>query len=214
MEPWTDLIQSMYPDDPAGVSDCITCEEVITLQDYACLHGGKSNLFLRTARYGCYHAEAMLATLSYHSLHHCPSTMNTTSATELTSSDKDFATFQHIYRHIGISKSCCPICTKLHSLPSVGNSPRECLLRVLSAHKNISRTVLPPFVLQEIVETLIEWLQGLVRGAVAGSVRKKRRESDRSDGGGDSRGNSPGHKGVASRRRRRLIRKDGLWKVE
>ncbi|KAF8417583.1 hypothetical protein EV426DRAFT_622635 [Tirmania nivea] len=194
MEPWIELIQAMYPEDPEGTRDCITCGEVIdALQDYARVHGGKSNFFLRTSRFrGCYHAEAMLATLVYHGFHRSI----TASHRDLTPSDNDLTTFQHTYRRIGVSKRCCPICTKLLFLLSASNTSRDRSFRVLSAHKNIYPTALPPFVPEEIAEALIEWLQGLVRTTVEGLVKKRRRESNASDASGmshDSKGDSPGH---------------------
>ena len=102
---------------------------------------------------------------------------------------------QHTYRRIGVSKRCCPVCTKLLSLLSAGNkTSSQGPLRVLSGHQNIYPTALSPFVPVEIAEPLIEWLQAMVRSAVAVFVKRWRANpvSEISSTSGDLKGDSPG----------------------
>jgi len=192
MDHWKDIIKSMYPADSEAASDHITWEEVIdTLRDYARQHSGRSKFFLCTPRFpGCYHAEAMLATLVHLGVHH-PGTAATSAPTEVTLSDQDLTPFHHTFRYIGVSKRCCPICTKLLSLLSAGHNFGQPPLRVLYGHEDIYPTALPPFVPEEIAEALIVWLEGLVRSVVTGLVKKRRRVSGKS---GDSKGDSLAHR--------------------
>ncbi|RPB27223.1 hypothetical protein L211DRAFT_866091 [Terfezia boudieri ATCC MYA-4762] len=187
MEPWQDIIKNMYPDNADEAGNFTSKEVIDTLQAYARQHG-KSKFFLRDDPQfgGCYHAEAMLGTLAYLGHHYHPTTTATetptteTPATETPVPGQELTLFQHTYRHIGVSKRCCPICTKLLSLLSTSYNSGQPLLRVLSGHQNIYPTALPPFVPEAVAEALIKWLEELVRTAVARLVKKRRRESDAS----------------------------------
>ncbi|KAF8458450.1 hypothetical protein BGX38DRAFT_1256654 [Terfezia claveryi] len=181
MEPWQDIIKNMYPDNADGAGNFTSKEVIDTLQGYARQHG-KSKFFLRAApRFGgCYHAEAMLGTLAYLGHRYHPTTAATETPATETPVGQELTLFQHTYRHIGVSKRCCPICTKLLSLLSTSYNSGQPLIRVLSGHQNIYPTALPPFVPEEVAEALIKWLEGLVRTAVARLVKRRRRASDAS----------------------------------
>ncbi|KAF8431134.1 hypothetical protein BGX38DRAFT_1229741 [Terfezia claveryi] len=91
--------------------------------------------------------------------------------------------FKNTYGTIGVSKRCCPVCTKLLSLlykhsqgqirAMIGGSGNQGMpvlhqpeLKVLNSHWNIYPTALPPFLPKEVAEELVKWLEGLLKHAV------------------------------------------------
>lgn len=195
MEPWQDVIRSMYPatSSPSsgeGSINPISAEEAIsTLEEFSVNNKGKAKLFRpgKIPRFsGAFHAEAVLGTLVY------LSNQNGTSNTQTQLAPQVRALFQGSFLQIGVSKRCCPVCVKLLSLLSVSDHN----LQVLSAHKNFYATALPPHLPKDIARRLIEWLEGMVKTAVDNLIREQRelqlriRKSSRSSE--DSRGHSPG----------------------
>ncbi|RPB19920.1 hypothetical protein L211DRAFT_870964 [Terfezia boudieri ATCC MYA-4762] len=216
MESWEDVVTSLFP--TADISSAtrqeddvdiearieidnapnITAEKVIeTLEAYGKDHGGKSTLFLpdraSTIKFrGVYHAESILATMAY---------LNSSITSSITSSNHpealDIHAFKNTYRTIGVSKRCCPICTKLLSL--LTHTHRNGLislepLTVLCSHPNIYPTSLPPLVPSDVAEHLVQWLEGLLKDELVKLVKKKRRsigDSVESATSQDSKGESP-----------------------
>jgi len=214
MEPWESVIQSIYPSTsttPDEISrtarnQTINASDAIeALKDYGHRNGGKATLFTPDGHQRCffrgvYHAESMLGTLAYLSCHPTPEPPLTVACHALPADE--LAQFKNTYGTIGVSKRCCPICTKLLSLFSAPMRGQSCHsyvhpeLRVLAAHQNIYPTSLPPFIPTDIARELVEWLEGLVRQAVGKLVRRRRRRppsvgSASSRGSADSKGHSP-----------------------
>ncbi|KAF8427517.1 hypothetical protein EV426DRAFT_699353 [Tirmania nivea] len=119
--------------------------------------------------------------------------------------EEELLLFKNTYGTIGVSKRCCPVCTKLLSLLSKhsqgqieaimggsGNRGMPVLhqpeLKVLNSHRNIYPTALPPFLPKEVAEELVKWLEGLLKQAVEKVVKRERRGSS---GSADSKGQSP-----------------------
>ncbi|RPB23424.1 hypothetical protein L211DRAFT_868565 [Terfezia boudieri ATCC MYA-4762] len=213
MESWKDVVTSLFP--TADISSAtsqeddvdiearimmtedapnITAKEVIeTLEAYGKDRGGKSTLFLpdheTTIKFrGVYHAESIIATMAYLS-----SSITSTNHQEI----PDIHAFKNTYRTIGVSKRCCPICTKLLSL--LTHTHRNALislepLTVLCSHPNIYPTSLPPLVPSDVAERLVKWLEELLKDELVKLVKKKRRSSGvsvESATSQDSKGESP-----------------------
>lgn len=179
MPAWRSTIAQLFPlaDDFSPVYDGIgttrdglniSAEEVVeTLEDYGKAHGGKSSLFLpnhkRTIPFrGVYHAESILATMAY---------LGSNTTTEAATYRK----FKNTYRTIGVSKRCCPICTKLLSLLTHCQRQSENAFTVLCSHPNIYPTSLPPLVPLDVAERLVAWLEELLKDEIVRLVKKKRR---------------------------------------
>ncbi|KAF8422235.1 hypothetical protein EV426DRAFT_606640, partial [Tirmania nivea] len=199
MESWKNVVKGLFPavddispatypeaqeddiDIEAGIAmrgDTlnITAEEVVeTLEAYGKDHGGKSTLFLpdreSTIKFrGVYHAESILATMSYLS-----SSIASTNHSQIRDS---IHAFRNTYRTIGVSKRCCPICTKLLSL--LTHPHRDTLtvpLTVLCSHPNIYPTSLPPLLPFDVAERLVIWLERLLKNELVKLVKKKRRST-------------------------------------
>ncbi|RPB18631.1 hypothetical protein L211DRAFT_871690 [Terfezia boudieri ATCC MYA-4762] len=212
MESWEDIVTSLFP--TADISSTtrqeddvdievrividnapnITAEEVIDiLEAYGKDHGGKSTLFLpdrvSTIKFcGVYYAKSILTTMAYLS-------------SSITSSNYPEAlnihAFGNTYRTIGVSKHCCPICTKILSL--LTHTHRNGLislelLTVLCSHPNIYPTSLPPLVPSDMAEHLVQWLEGLLKDKLVKLVKKKWRsigDSMESATSQDSKSESP-----------------------
>ncbi|KAF8421705.1 hypothetical protein EV426DRAFT_196340 [Tirmania nivea] len=205
MESWKDVVASLFPTrfsispasspepyeaciDSGGrivmteASPIVTVEEISeTLEAYGKDHGGKATLFLpngeATTKFrGVYHAESILATMAYlgYSPTNCITSINHTEPPE------NIHVFRNTYGTIGVSKRCCPICTKLLSLltPSQTDTtiPPE-PLTVLCAHSNIYPTSLPPLLPPDVAEHLVSWLEELLKDELVNLVKKKRRLS-------------------------------------
>lgn len=149
---------------------------------------------------GKWHVEALLATQRYCSLtttsprpSPAPALLDdptTNSTTPATQKSDDPHSFQQTFAHIGVSKRCCPTCTKLISL-LFPNNP----LTILSGHGNIYATALPPNLPRDVALAYLGWLEECVRETVAKMVRRskrKRAESEESERSADSQGMSPG----------------------
>ncbi|KAF8416438.1 hypothetical protein EV426DRAFT_721796 [Tirmania nivea] len=210
---WKDVMRSIYPSransaDANARNANISCEEAIeTLQEWAKSEGNRvlreTHILRKLSHefYGRWHAEAILATLKHLSQ---LDPKKTTPPGNI-----NLAPFEHTFNSIGVSKRCCPICTKLllllgrppttsdgnedngyHSTPSM----------VFSSHQNIYPTALPPYLPRGIAFKLLVWLEEMVKRAVEGLVLKRRsRESEGTQKAGrdksaDSAGESPGRK--------------------
>ncbi|KAF8448123.1 hypothetical protein BGX38DRAFT_1190404, partial [Terfezia claveryi] len=104
--------------------------------------------------------------------------------------EEELLLFKNTYGTIGVSKRCCPVCTKLLSLLSK-HSQRQIqamMAKRLDSHGNIYPTALPPFLPKEVAEELVRWLEGLLKQAVNKVVKRERRGSS---GSADSKGQSP-----------------------
>ncbi|KAF8429312.1 hypothetical protein BGX38DRAFT_1233440 [Terfezia claveryi] len=223
MESWKDVIASLFPNgDDISLATCpepsedsmnsevgivvtqdaakVTVEEVIeALEDYGKGHGGKATFFLpngeATIKFrGVYHAESILATMAYLS----SSPNNSITNINLTEPPENIHAFRNTYGTIGVSKRCCPVCTKLLSLLTL---PQTHTLRyvepltVLCAHSNIYPTSLPPLVPPDVAERLVWWLEKLLQDELVNLVKRKRRLtglSIKSTKSQDSKGESPG----------------------
>ncbi|KAF8457387.1 hypothetical protein BGX38DRAFT_1157815 [Terfezia claveryi] len=238
MEPWRSVIRDLYPSDgnaepnnqssggrsrsrstaPFSVpTGPITAQEVENiLSEFGKRKGGKSGLFASSSEqriqlWSSYHAESMLGTLAYLSRHKSTPEVQVPPAEEL-------ALFKYTYGTIGVSKRCCPVCTKILSLLSAHMTPptsptithdQQAPFKVLHAHQNIDRTALPPFTPIEVAQELVEWLEGLLKASIDKKVYKERRSmrsgsmsSKSSHGSTDSKGHSPppsGHGGAQFR---------------
>ena len=174
------------------------------------VHRGKAFIFTPLGSEKCvfrgtYHAESMLGILAYlsHHTHPHPQTVPI------------LPLFRCTYNTIGVSKRCCPVCTKLLTLLSPHRSQSHSTMQtgftVLIGHWNIYSTALPPYVPGEVVEEMVGWLEGLLRGVVESAVRRYKRRrrgcvlsagSGHSDEGGvvcrseDSKGLSPVREGI------------------
>ena len=202
MERWTSVIRGLYPSSTPSAQPIMAQEAINALIHFGINNKGKSSaLFTHESRlfHGKYHAESMLATLAYLSCHpHCETHDQLASPAE-----EELALFKNTYGAIGVSKRCCPVCTKLLSLLSkhsqmhaaaavvngsgdeaVGGVPvfHEPELTVLNSHANIYPTALPPFLPKEVAEELVWWLEGMLRNAVKKVVKRERRGSSGSAG--------------------------------
>lgn len=226
MEPWRSVVRDLYPSDgneenkqpsvgrprerstaPFSVpTGPITAQEVENvLSDFGRRKGGKARLFASISEQrikfrGAYHAESMLGTLAYLSRHKANPELQVPPAEEL-------ALFKHTYGTIGVSKRCCPVCTKILSLLSAHMTPPtsptithdwQAPFKVLVAHQNIYPTALPPFTPIEVAQELVTWLEGLLKASIDKRVFKERRSmrsgsmsSQGSHGSVDSKGHSP-----------------------
>lgn len=211
LENWESVIRGMYPksikpsiDSPEeaegsakqGTIVITDDEAVTTLIEYGKTHGGRYGKFLSEAgsKYkfrGRWHAEAFLATLR--SLSVQPESVD--SQPGQSPSIDILHKIRNTYRHIGVSKRCCSICTKIISLLS----PKTTIPAViLSGHGNVYPTALPPFLPKAVAMEFILWLEDLVRGAVNRLVLKRRRtsmQSNYSAKSADSKAMSPDHEG-------------------
>lgn len=194
MHDWEGVLQCIYKTSAIG----ITGEEAVTtLQEYGQMHKTRSTAILRSTSEtskptygftGRWHAEAYLATLQYQSLFNPHRLVNT----ELEDLQYEIS---NSYAHIGVSKRCCPMCTKLISLLFPGNADGGThSLVVLADHHNVYPTALPPFLPEHVAREFLQWLEGLVRRAVDRLVLKRRRASSQSVKSAksvDSKGQSP-----------------------
>lgn len=74
--------------------------------------------------------------------------------------------------HLQHHQRCCPVCTKLLTIPSSYLfHPHNKVLR-LKAHRNIDPTALPPSVPAVEVEEIVTWLRGFLRGVVDAVVQR------------------------------------------
>ncbi|KAF8431369.1 hypothetical protein BGX38DRAFT_340189 [Terfezia claveryi] len=188
MESWKSVIASLFPAATDDISSAtgsettesfnITAVEVIeTLEAYGNDHGGKSTLFLPGRELaikfrGVYHAESILATMAYLGAS-IPDTYHYESPNIL-------GGFRNTYRTIGVSKRCCPTCTKLLSLLTPHqHDARESgePLTVLCSHQKIYPTSLPPLLPSDVAELLITWLEELLKDELVKLVKKKRRST-------------------------------------
>ncbi|KAF8439598.1 hypothetical protein BGX38DRAFT_1273267 [Terfezia claveryi] len=227
MESWRSVVRDLYPSDgnvesnnlPSGgrprerstapfsvPTGPITAQEVENvLSNFGRRKGGKARLFASSSEQriqfrGAYHAESMLGTLAYLSRHKANPELQVPPAKEL-------ALFKHAYGTIGVSKRCCPVCTKILSLLSAHMTPptsptiahdQHAPFKVLVAHQNIYPTALPPFTPIEVAQELVTWLECLLKASIDKRVYKERRSmrsgsasSQCSHGSGDSKGHSP-----------------------
>lgn len=194
MHDWEGVLQCIYRTSAIG----ITGEEAVaTLQEYGQMHKTKSTAILRSTSEtskptftftGRWHAEAYLATLRYQSLFNPHRLVDT----ELEDLQYEIS---NSYAHIGVSKRCCPMCTKLISLLFPGNADGGThSLVVLADHHNVYPTALPPFLPKHVARDFLQWLEELVRRAVDRLVLKRRRasaQSVKSAKSVDSKGQSP-----------------------
>ena len=195
---WQDVITTLYPPLPDDIQPgdvyISSAEAIAALKDYGQRNRSGATHILRSPTHkfsGCWHAEAILGTLRH--LSQLPASI------ARLPQDIDLTQFQNTFRTIGVSKRCCPICTKLLSLLGsrygrCGSEPTATPM-VLSCHQNVYATALPPYLPQDIAVALLEWLQALVKPLVDKLVRKRRRlstESQRSTRSSDSKGDSPG----------------------
>lgn len=218
MELWRELISSMYPRRDAGPEEIltsmkattgkgiqhgnITAEEAIeALECYGEQHYGRVTLFTPNGEAKCrfrgaYHAECILGTMAY--LGGQLGLDSGTTPLPSNVSQEELRRFRLAFGTIGVTKRCCPICTKLLSLLSsratatIGptrfhNEP----LKVLCAHQNIYPTSLPSLVPDEVAAELVCWLECLLRILVEGLVNKQRRMTAASVKSSDSKGDSP-----------------------
>ncbi|KAF8423512.1 hypothetical protein EV426DRAFT_114667 [Tirmania nivea] len=221
MESWRSVIRDLYPPEdsnnkapegrprerstapPSVPTGPITAQEVENvLSEFGRTKGDKARLFTPNGEQeiqfrGAYHAESMLGTLAYLSCHK-PSCEPPA---------EDLSLFKHTYGTIGVSKRCCPVCTKLLSLLSGHMTPptsptitqdQQVPFKVLLAHQNIYPTALPPFTPVEVAQELVRWLEGLLKASIDKRVNRERsrmrsgsRSSQCSHGSGDSKGHSP-----------------------
>ncbi|KAF8421536.1 hypothetical protein BGX38DRAFT_1240068, partial [Terfezia claveryi] len=208
---WKSVIRSIYPsDNPAD--DNISCSEAIkTLEEWArqVENRVRTTHMLRKSShkfFGCWHAEAMLGTLRHLS--------QLEAKTTTLPADIDLAPFKHSFGSIGVSKRCCPVCTKLLSL--LATAPTSDVDRsgpstVLGSHQNFYPTGLPPYLPKGIAVELLVWLESLVRATVNLLVAKRRLEVQKSKErtgreaqaarakSADSKGESPAKKGKRKR---------------
>ena len=221
MESWQSVVGDLYPSGgsntaasgrPRGQStapfsvptDPITAQEVEdVLSEFARSKRSKARLFAPSSEQKTlfrYHAESMLGTLAYLSRHQVTSEQHALPAEEL-------AMFGHAYGTIGVSKRCCPVCTKLLSLLSAHITPpasptithdQHASFRVLLAHENIYPTALPPFTPIEVAQELVKWLEDLLKASIdkiVNAERKRMRSGSTSSQGScasrDSKGHSP-----------------------
>ncbi|KAF8417546.1 hypothetical protein EV426DRAFT_622383 [Tirmania nivea] len=219
MHNWKDVMCSIYhPQEnstgPRADNIDISCEEAIkTLEDWATSEGNdvRATHILRSARhkfYGSWHAEAVLGTLRHVCQYQSDQTM--------IPHDINLARFKHTFNSIGVSKRCCPVCTKLLRLLAPPSTSGDDTMygspsMVISSHRNFYPTALPPYLPKGIALQLLVWLEALVRGIVDGLVVKRRLAVQRSlegEGGqkkvgraksADSKGESPGKKGKRKR---------------
>ncbi|KAF8422238.1 hypothetical protein EV426DRAFT_575281 [Tirmania nivea] len=212
---WKGVMRSIYTPHAnlADKSVDISCEEAIeTLEEWATLEENRierATHILRKSSHkfsGCWHAEAVLGTLRHLSKLDPKTTMLPV--------DINVAPFKYTFNSIGVSKRCCPVCTKLISLlATTSDDNSRDPSRVLASHKNFYPTALPPYLPRGIAVEVLVWLEGLVRDAVQKLVVKRRLQIQRCEDGSasqnnggraksaDSKGESPGKK-----RKRRLVK--------
>ncbi|RPB19914.1 hypothetical protein L211DRAFT_852788 [Terfezia boudieri ATCC MYA-4762] len=234
MADWTEVIRSMYTSDGNAFANLdgararnISVEEAIdALKDYGIRNGGRSAVLFKPSMEGsicsfrgCYHAESLIGTIAY-------GQMNANHPTTAGIPQSVLEGFKNTYRTIGVSKRCCPVCTKLLSLLSTcpdsdaTPTPLDALgsvrhrstepLTVLLAHHNIYPTALPPSVPTKVASELVVWLEGLVKQIVDEMVRN-RRASVQTCRTEDSKGVSSGKKTKRKKKSGRLgqVRKEG-----
>ena len=140
--------ESTDNDEDGGLSDIALDLDASTTQgsghlpDYGEVHRGKALLSTPLGSEKCvfrgtYHAESMLGILAYLS-HHTHPHLHTVPGLPL---------FRHTYNTIGISKHCCPVCTKLLTLLSPHRSQSHSTMQtgftVLNGHRNIYPVTIP-----------------------------------------------------------------------
>ncbi|RPB19109.1 hypothetical protein L211DRAFT_853513 [Terfezia boudieri ATCC MYA-4762] len=214
MHDWKDVMRSIYhpPADCTRIGEHgieIRCEEAIeALEEWAVSPENRvrATHILRSSQpkfYGSWHAEAVLGTLRHVSQHAEQTTLP---------GDIDLTQFEHTFNSIGVSKRCCPVCTKLLRLLTPPCTS-ECADNgmVFSSHQNVYPTALPPYLPKKIAVQLLVWLQTMVKNAVDGLVVNRRLAVQRSREGAegqrrmgrarsaDSKGESPGKKGKRKR---------------
>ncbi|KAF8417418.1 hypothetical protein BGX38DRAFT_707650, partial [Terfezia claveryi] len=236
MADWTEVIRNMYTSDGDAIATPnrvrareISAEEAIdVLKDYGTRNGGRAAVLFKPSMEGsiypfrgCYHAESLIGIMAY-------GQMNASHHTTVGTPQSHLEGFKNTYSTIGVSKRCCPVCTKLLSLlssfPNSDNSTTPTPLdapayvrhrsteplTVLLAHHNIYPTALPPSVPTKVASELVVWLEGIVKQIVDEMVRNRRAsvQTCRSD---DSKGVSPGKKTKKGKKRSRLgqARKEG-----
>ena len=205
---WKCVMRSLYPPANPATND-ISCDEAIkTLEEWA--RQGENRVrathILRKSSHafgGCWHAEAMLGTLRHLSkLEPRPATLP---------ADLNLIPFKQSFGSIGVSKRCCPVCTKLLSLFAIAPTPGNDGSRpstILASHQTFYPTALPPHIPKGIADELLVWLERLVQDAVKVLVTKRRLELRRNKEHGekegransaDSKGESPAKKGKRKR---------------
>ncbi|KAF8419769.1 hypothetical protein EV426DRAFT_614761, partial [Tirmania nivea] len=213
---WKSVMHSIYaPHTNSGDTSLhISCEEAIeTLEEWATLDENRviraTHILRKSSHefFGCWHAEAVLGTLRYLSQLDPKTTMLPADINVV------LAPFKYTFNSIGVSKRCCPVCTKLLSLlaTTLDDNSSDCS-RVLVSHKIFYPTSLPPYLPRSIAVELLTWLEGLVKDAVQELVMKRRLEVQRRkdaigsqnkvgrNKSADSKGESPGKK----RKRKRV----------
>ncbi|KAF8428973.1 hypothetical protein EV426DRAFT_583103 [Tirmania nivea] len=188
----------------------ITADEVIAaMASYGAARKTRNTFILRRqpgnpkggySFFGCYHAEATLATMRFLSM--------SPSSGYSQPPDSVLAPFRNTYFRIGVSKRCCPICALLISLllsphtsstsKALSSNPSKTKI-IFSYHQNIYPTALPRFLPEKVaVDVLTVMEEGvrrvgevLVRMAREGKKSKKRRDSFRRVNSADSKGESP-----------------------
>lgn len=170
---WKSVMRSIYPS-ANPVNDNISCDEAIqTLEEWAkrVENRVRATHILRKSRHefsGCWHAEAMLGTLRHLSKLKAQTTTHPAVI--------DLAPFKRSFGSIGVSKRCCPVCTKLLSL--LATAPNDCSSpsTILASHQNFYPTRLPPYLPEGIAVQLLLWLEELVKDAIKMLVEKRRLE--------------------------------------
>jgi len=167
----------------------------------------QNHIFLGSTYFtGTYHAESVLATLAnqqtepiseIHQELYPPSNVKT-ACTQPHHISIAPEVFTRIHRCVGVSKRCCPVCTKILMFLGCGEPGRLGSLGFSGSHHNIYACALPPmFPIKAGVE-LVEWLQSLVRQVVGPKVvewAKERGDTARLVGhpsSGDSASGPPG----------------------
>ncbi|RPB18101.1 hypothetical protein L211DRAFT_854467 [Terfezia boudieri ATCC MYA-4762] len=118
---WKSVMRSIYPS-ANPVNDNISCDEAIqTLEEWAkrVENRVRATHILRKSSHefsGCWHAEALLGTLRHLSKLKAQTTTHPAVI--------DLAPFKRSFGSIGVSKRCCPVCTKLLSL--LATAPHDC----------------------------------------------------------------------------------------
>ena len=220
MHDWKDVIRIIYcPRANATVANehniDTSCEEaILAMEKWASTpeNRGRPTHILRSSRhkfYGSWHAEAVLGTLRHVSQCHMEP--------NVAPNDVDLTAFEYTINSIGVSKRCCPVCTKLLQLLEISlTSEGEDNVRyrspamVSSSHQNFYPTALPPYLPQAVAFQLLAWLEGLVKNAVERLVQNGRLARARSQEAArqgkeeraksaDSKGDSPGKKGKRKR---------------
>ena len=170
MDHWKDALRSIYHDWSSYQEAEATITEWV---QQSCTKGIKQFFAVKEQTFsGTCHAEAILATLKWHSQSAVGRGEMTPGAPPSQLSDETIQQFRNTYNLVGVSKRCCPVCSKMLALLSVypfatGNESEGATalgpLVTTASHANIYATALPPFLPSAVGRQIVQWLEKILR---------------------------------------------------